>query len=170
MPTREEWATAYHRQGRSDWQMFTELQPRGDVPACHALHFLQMATEKLAKAYRFRDTSTDAETLLTSHVGFPRFLNSFLLSPQMRDEYEGRHAQLKSIRRDFALLARAIEQLAPAVDRESAPGNAEYPWEKAGGVVAPVDYGFAEVALLQNPRGRMFLNFIRRAFDEFAAG
>ena len=35
------------------------------------------------------------------------------------------------------------------------------------GVVAPIDHGFPEVALLRHPRGRMFLNFIRRAFDEF---
>ncbi len=169
MPTREEWAVAYHRQGRSDWSMFAELQGRDDVPACHSLHFLQMATEKLAKAYRFRDTSADTAALLTSHVGFPRFLNAFLLSPQMREEYDGRHAQLESIRKDFAPLARAIEQLAPAVDRESVPGNAEYPWERGDGVVAPVDHGFPEVALLRHPRGRMFLNFIRRAFEEFPA-
>ena len=104
MPTREEWAVAYHRQGRSDWQMFAELQGRHDVPACHSLHFLQMATEKLAKAYRFRDTSADTTTLLTSHVGFPRFLNSFLLAPQMREEYEGRHAQLESIRKEVGAM------------------------------------------------------------------
>lgn len=167
MPSREEWAVAYHRQGRSDWTLFVELQGRADMPACHALHFLQMATEKLAKAYRFRDSSADADALLTSHVGFPRFLNAFLLSPQIRAEYEGRHAQLESIRRDFAPLARAIEQLAPAVDREAVPGNAEYPWELGEGVVAPVDHGFPEVGLLRNARGRMLLNFIRRAFDEF---
>jgi hypothetical protein len=40
-----------------------------------------MATEKLAKAYRFRDTATDEDALLTKHVGFQKFLNSFLLSP-----------------------------------------------------------------------------------------
>ncbi len=106
------------------------------MPACHSLHFLQMATEQLAKAYRFRDTSADVAALLTSHVGFPRFLNA---------------------------------QLAPAVDRESVPGNTEYPWERGEGVVAPIDHRFPEVALLRHPRGRMFLNFIRRAFDEFPA-
>ncbi len=66
-------------------------------------------------------------------------------------------------------ILRAIEQLAPAVDRESVPGNAEYPWERGEDVVAPVDHGFPEVALLRHPRGRMFLNFIRRAFEEFPA-
>jgi hypothetical protein len=48
--------------------MFTELLGRGDVPGCHALHFLQMATEKLAKAYRFRDTATKMETLLIVYL------------------------------------------------------------------------------------------------------
>jgi hypothetical protein len=100
MATREEWAAAYCRQGLSDWRLFLELQGREDVPRCHSLHFLQMATEKLAKAYRFRDTSTEVDTLLTSHVGFSRFLNAYLLSPQMRERYRGRHAQMESIRKE----------------------------------------------------------------------
>ena len=168
MSSREDWAVAYHRQGRSDWNLYLELQGRDDVPPCHSLHFLQMATEKLAKAYRFRDTSTDIAALLTSHVGFPRFLNAFLMSPQLREEYEGRHSQLERLRKDFAPLARAIEPLAPAVDRDVVPENSEYPWERGDDVIAPVDHRFSALELLRHPRGRMLLKFIRRAFDEFS--
>lgn len=170
MATRQEWAIAYHRQARAEWSLFRELQLRSDVAACHALHYLQMATEKLAKAYRFRDTTTDVDTLLTSHVGFQRFLNSWLLSPQMREEYEGRHAHLERIRRDCEPIARTIERLAPAVDREGRPVNVEYPWEAGEGVVAPVDYAFPEVELLRSPRGRLFLNLVTRAMREFGGG
>jgi hypothetical protein len=147
--------------------MFVELLGRADVPACHALHFLQMAAEKLAKAYRFRDTKTDEKSLLTNHVGFQKFLNSFLLSPQMRAAYKGRDAQRESIRQDFERIARAIERLAPAVDRQGTPGNAEYPWLLGGSVVSPVDHDFEEVHLLRTAGGRSFLKTISRAFDEF---
>lgn len=168
MPTREEWATAYHRQATSDWRLFTELVGRSDVPACHALHFLQMATEKLAKAYRFRDSKTAEQGLLTKHVGFQKFLNSFLVSPQMRDEFAGNHAQLVAIRIGMAPIAQAIERLAPAVAREGSPGNAEYPWELSGSAIAPVDHDFHEIHLLRGPKGRAFLNVVSRAFAEFS--
>ncbi len=169
MPTREAWADAYYKQASSDWALFKELQGRDDVPTCHAYHYLQMATEKLAKAYRFRDTTTDLETLLTSHVGFPRFLNTFLLSPQMREEYAGRHQQLESIRRDCHRLARAVEQLAPAVDRGAKPQNTEYPWAVGERVLAPIDHNFPYLSLLRGARGRLFLKFIDRAFAEYEA-
>jgi hypothetical protein len=170
VPSREEWAVAYHRQASSDWALFTELLARADVPACHALHFLQMATEKLAKAYRFRDTTTGEEALRTKHVGFQQFLNTFLLSPSMRAEFRGRHAQLASIRRGLAPIAQAVERLAPAVAREGSPGNAEYPWELGDRVVAPVDHAFDEVRLLRGAHGRAFLNVVARAIADFAPG
>lgn len=169
MATRAEWAVAYHRQGGSDWVMFERLLDIGDVPPCHALHFLQMATEKLAKAYRFRDTKTDEASLLTSHVGLQKFLNAFLLSPQMRAEFRGRDAQRESIRKDFERIAQAIERLAPAVDRKGTPGNAEYPWLLGESVVSPIDYNFEEIQLLRTAGGRSFLRTIRRAFAEFSA-
>jgi hypothetical protein len=44
------WSDAFLTQARSDWQVFEHLYD-SDFPECHALHYLQMATEKLAKAY-----------------------------------------------------------------------------------------------------------------------
>ena len=129
-----------------------------------------MAAEKLAKAYRFHDTSTNIQTLLTSHVGFVRFLNTFLLSPKMRQEYRGRSAQLTNVRKTCEKLARAVERLAPAIDRENSPGNAEYPWEQDGQLVVPAQYSFPDIALLSEPRGRMFLKLLDRAFLEFDDG
>jgi hypothetical protein len=129
-----------------------------------------MATEKLAKAYRLRDTLTSLEDILTSHVGFPEFFNTFLRSPAMRLEFRDRGAQLRQIQRDCGLLARAVEQLAPAVDRVGHPANAEYPWADGDTIVAPVDYSFPSLALLREARGRWFLNSIERAFVEYAQG
>lgn len=105
--------------------------------------------------------------LLTSHTGFPEFLNAYLLSPTMRQAYKGRIEQLQSIRRICVTLARAVEQLAPAVDRDAHPENAEYPWQIGDDIVVPIHYSFPNLSLLLEPRGRTFLNFIEQAFDEY---
>lgn len=44
---------AFLAQARSDYRVLEALlkQPRDVVPECHVLHYLQMATEKLAKAF-----------------------------------------------------------------------------------------------------------------------
>lgn len=43
---------AFLAQASSDYEVFRILLDfdRADVPACHPLHYLQMSTEKLAKA------------------------------------------------------------------------------------------------------------------------
>jgi hypothetical protein len=43
------WHDGYLEQARSDWDVYGTLSI-GSVPDCHALHYLQMATEKLSKA------------------------------------------------------------------------------------------------------------------------
>jgi hypothetical protein len=166
-PTREAWATAFTAQGRSDWEVYRLLEQRPELPPCHALHYLQMASEKIAKAYRCRDTSASLDELLYAHVGFERFINAFLLSPTIKQEYAGRGSQLREILKTARLLARAIEQLAPAVDRSHAPENAEYPWAQGDEVVAPCTYDYPSLSLLLTPRGRTFLNFLARAIREF---
>lgn len=165
---RQAWAYAYFQQACSDWVIFLEFNQRRDIPRAQALHYLQMATEKLAKAYRLRDTLTNLEAILTSHVGFPEFFNTFLRSPAMHREFRKRAAQLRRIQRDCGLLARAVEQLAPAVDRVGHPANTEYPWADGDTIVVPIDYTFPSLSLLRGPRGRWFLNFTARAFAEYA--
>jgi hypothetical protein len=51
---REAWAKAFLRQGNSDLETFLFLSAPASskVPTCHRLQFLQMACEKIAKAYR----------------------------------------------------------------------------------------------------------------------
>lgn len=45
------WRTATLLQAQSDYEMFLRLQKSRDAPLCHRLHYLQMTTEKLAKAF-----------------------------------------------------------------------------------------------------------------------
>src|ERR1700747_943943 len=80
---------AYYRQAQSDWSVFRHFRPRsypwwtavrrvwgslaGVCPfsfaPCHELHYLQMCTEKLAKAYYRADPDPRG-----SHAAFRRFM------------------------------------------------------------------------------------------------
>src|SRR5208283_5496445 len=59
------------RQAESDHSVFVHLR-RAGIPECHLLHYLQMATEKLSKAYLWRSGHAPPRT----HVGFVRFLRA----------------------------------------------------------------------------------------------
>ncbi|MEE9385166.1 MAG: hypothetical protein V3V08_17310 [Nannocystaceae bacterium] len=156
MSSRIEWARAYARQAASDWEVYLQLTDRRDAPRCHALHFLQMATEKIAKAYRFRHTNTPEASLLTRHVGFQAFMRQFLRSPRVLQAYEGRAAQLGAVTRDCHQLAGEVEKLAPAVGRTDRPQNAEYPWRVAERITAPIDYDFSNLSFVGKPLSLKF--------------
>ncbi len=169
---RGDWADAFLRQGISDLGVHDLLAStlNASLPHCHALHYLQMACEKLAKAYRIRDTSAalhGENGLLRKHVGFSKFMSAFLLSPVVKRGYTGRTKQLEEVRRRALALAREVEKLAPAVDDESAPANAEYPWQAGEKVVAPYEYDFPNLSLLRGASGRTFLKLVHQAAREF---
>ena len=154
-------------QARSDWELFERLQGMPNVAACHHLHYLQMACEKLAKAYHFRDTDTLPSSLLTQHIGLAKFINSFLLSPRIREQFTGKLDQLRAIQRECNRLAREVEQLAPAVDRGNSPQNAEYPWWDGDRIITTCEFSYSNLALLRESGGRAFLKWIRLALESF---
>ena len=168
--TDDELRRAYERaflaQARSDWNVYRLLSASGE-PACHALHYLQMATEKLAKAYRMRETDSPVSELVSRHTGFAKFVRQYLLSARNRAAYEGKAAQLQSLVQESAKLAAEIEKLAPAIDRGSSPENVEYPWEAGGRVFAPCEWSFPALSLLRAPHGRAFLKTIELALRDF---
>ncbi|HZL37716.1 MAG TPA: hypothetical protein VFC78_20535, partial [Tepidisphaeraceae bacterium] len=119
------------RQARSDLTVFDLLAAHEDVPECHALHFLQMATEKLAKA-AFLALGVPFDAF--SHVAFshlPRLLS--------RRDVAGAlgHRTFLSYRtflRRTAPLFRMIDELNPSVGLQTSGSakdgpNVEYPWE-----------------------------------------
>jgi hypothetical protein len=168
MPSsRAVWASAFAAQSRSDWQVYDLLSAELEIPSCHKLHYLQMACEKIAKAYRCRDTSANLEELLKRHVGFAKFIGSFLASPSVTEAYKGRDAQLREVSRLTRALAREIEKLAPAVDRTGSPENSEYPWETGGDVVSPCHYNYPRLSLLTSAGGRTLLKLVSKAIQEF---
>ena len=147
---------AFYRQARSDWSVFRHFHPRGfrwwmmvrrvwcsiagvgrfSFPVCHELHYLQMCTEKLAKAYYQTD-------LRNGHAAFRPFLrdlpgNAAAVVPLGFANLAGLTRWEGSVRS----IVGAIEDLAPAIaDRKALP-NPEYPWPRNAPVNAPADYGF----------------------------
>src|SRR5437763_12873135 len=58
----------YFDQAKSDFEIFQFLKGK---PACHRLHYLQMCTEKLGKAFFFKKPPP-----YPSHAGFVKFLRN----------------------------------------------------------------------------------------------
>jgi hypothetical protein len=177
---------AFYRQARSDWSVFRHFHP--DEPRwwttmqgawcgvvgvrpfsfapCHELHYLQMCSEKLAKAYytapprghdAFRRFLTDlmSNTRAAIPLGFAGFAGLAGLT-----RWEG------SVRR----IVGAIEDLAPQIaDRRRLP-NPEYPWPRGAETHAPADYSFqTEVYTLLDAQARSgeppFLTVFGRMVD-----
>ena len=156
------------RQAPSDQALFVDLRRRG-VHECHLLHYLQMATEKLSKAYLWRSGHAPPRT----HTGFVRFLRA-LLDRRPSAELE-RIANALGFRRSMDLdnwirgvlpVAYSLQNIAPA---EAGDGpNAEYPWPHDHPERCPADYSFALWNQLANTgQGRQLATFVERAIARF---
>jgi hypothetical protein len=154
------------QQARSDHEVFVLVRGQG-MAQCHSLHYLQMATEKLAKAYFWRSGSPPPR----SHAGFVQFLR-FL--GQVRPSDRDRVANLFSFARfvDFQNWIRAIlpiaydlERLTPDLANDGP--NPEYPWPHAQPRSAPANYNFQIWGSLSNAQGRDLMRVIRIAIERF---
>ncbi len=167
-PSRNDWAQAFANQARSDWEIYVVLEAHPtSLPRCHALHHLQMACEKIAKAYRLRDTQCSPSEVMRFHTGVDKFINLWFASPTAAVLYAGRSSQHRYARTECQRIAREIEGLAPAAYRQGTPANVEYPWADNGAAVAPCAYSFPETRLLVTPAGRHFLKVMKLAIDRF---
>ena len=63
------------QQAKSDHQVFQRLRSEG-VAQCHSLHYLQMVTEKLAKAYFWRSGSPRRKVTPDSFNSFDSWATS----------------------------------------------------------------------------------------------
>src|SRR5579863_5087681 len=137
------WRDAFLRQARSENEIRRRLNER-NVEYSHRLHYLQMVTEKLAKAGLARPG--DVNPPKTSHNAFVRYLRTLKGQSTIRLQlgYTNRIAFGNFI---DSILPQAlkIEHLAPSAAGMSQP-NSEYPWRDArtGDILAPVDFDFPE--------------------------
>lgn len=162
-----DWHIAFARQAHSDLAARDALLSIRSLPACHQLHYLQMACEKLAKAHLIAG-GADPLALQRSHAYVAKQL------PIIARHFLARQTQNRPKRTwiiaAISRLARQIELLAPAVDEAGrSPANCEYPWQLADGrIVAPADHTF-ELSLLYAKAGTTLLKIMRLAIGELLA-
>ena len=149
------WREAYFEQAKSDFRQFQKLNEES-AELCHQLHYLQMATEKLAKAHRCPPGNTPPAMV---HNMFVRFLQTCRRMPQLQDAMGFAKARGFPDYVDHLLpKAQQIEELAPAGGAYARP-NPEYPWQPPGvpNVESPLKYGFAHLDI----QGREFREVLR---------
>ncbi|HEY5961112.1 MAG TPA: hypothetical protein VIV60_31360 [Polyangiaceae bacterium] len=137
-----DWARAYAKQGKSDLAVYDalkKLRTDGTLAAdCHELHYFQMALEKIGKAYVLRFANAQIQNHRSSHDVAKAFMQNVQKDPAFKSILGTNQSLSKEVRS----LATALEQLAPAVERESNPRNCEYPWSDGSMITVPVDVGF----------------------------
>lgn len=160
------------QQVQSDYDILLLLRKQDALP-CQQLHYLQMVTEKLGKAYFWRSNTSPPK----SHAGFVKFLRAL---GGVRSSEHARLAGLFGFKqfKDFRYslnrmspLAYDLERLAPALARDNGP-NPEYPWPTTAPKYTPVTYEFdIWKQIMDTGRGRELLKFIDtavRRFDDFS--
>lgn len=151
--TAETWRSAFLRQASSDYEIFRWMNENAR-PLCHQLHYLQMASEKLAKAFlcdRGNRRPPQVHNVLVT------FLRVAKLRGEFRRACKMSKPQFRSFIDGLLPLADAVEKLAPAAGPDNP--NPEYPWEAAGSVVSPLDYAYPSLNL-KTPKMQKFRNFI----------
>lgn len=150
-------------QARSNFMVFEILSKDKNVPRSHALHYLQMATELLGKAYAWRN---GPQTKLT-HSAVVKFLRSISANPKAQKQlgYGGQNESWRHLLRKSIPLAEMIEDLAPALAGDGP--NPEYPWPPNDPTETPVEFEFPIwVELMDTTPGHQFITLIT---DLFAA-
>ncbi|MCY2953352.1 MAG: hypothetical protein NTU53_15440 [Planctomycetota bacterium] len=169
---------AYLKQARSDFQVFRLLlkQDRTEVPECHVLHYLQMATEKLAKAAFL---SINPAFHPHTHVAFSHIPHHLRRADVAKTLGWKTFDSYRVFLKYASPLFRQIDELNPAVGPQLAAGkktarsNVEYPWETrnaAGNLTwrAPTDHQFGILDRLQKSgSGVQLWLFVNRLIERF---
>lgn len=164
MATNAQWAQAFCDQAAADLAVGRMLEESA-FPRCHALHQLQMATEKVAKAYRLAHEPDATPQNITKHK-LGNFVEAYFRSPKAVERLGlGRH-DVTHAKRKLAALSSEMEGLAPTSDLSKR--NAEYPWEVGGVVLVPARHAYAELDA-RLPRMVDFMKFLTVAISDFEA-
>jgi len=155
------------KQARSDHALFVQLRGAG-VHECHLLHYLQMATEKVSKAYFWRSGHAPPK----SHTGFVLFLKALL--DRRPDELDrvarvlelGRRQDLDNWVTKVQTLAYSLQNMAPS--QASNGPNPEYPWPHEAPSHCPIDHKFfLWEQLSRSGQGRKFMLVVARVIERF---
>ena len=161
-PTIAQWASAFAQQATSDLKTYQVLEA-SELPRCHSLHQLQMATEKIAKAYRLASEPGATPQSITQHR-LGNFVEAFFRAPRSVERLGLGRYNVTYAKRKLAGLAHQVEQLAPTSDLSKR--NAEYPWEVGETVCTPALEEYADFGARQ-PQMVEFLKFLTIAIQDF---
>jgi hypothetical protein len=161
-----EFQELWWHQARSDHGVFLLLRHRG-VAECHQLHYLQMASEKIGKAY-FWQRGVPPPAKHTVFVQFVRCLGH--VSFEHRDRVAGffgfkRPRDFQNWLRIILPVAHELERLAPSLANDGP--NPEYPWPHNQPTNAPVNYDFSNSVSLLSPAGRSLLQATQILIERF---
>lgn len=153
-------------QTKSDHEVLLMMRRRGVEP-CHQLHYLQMVTEKLGKAYFWRSNKPPPK----GHAYFVRFLRALDNRPKCDRIAEvlgfKTPNSFQSWIRNTITIAYELERMAPALAGDNGP-NPEYPWPHDGPMHAPASFQFAVWRdLTESSLGRQLLKVIDDAVFRF---
>lgn len=154
---------AFLRQAQSDFQVFELLLgcDREKIPECHPLHYLQMCTEKLAKAAIVLHDPTFSER--QTHEPAQRFfqvLNRREVAAALGWDWPGYQRYLRQISQAYVL----VGGLCPA----GHVVNSEYPWQDGQTWVAPAKHPFGVLADLAVSEVSL-VHFVRVTIEQFEA-
>lgn len=161
-----EWMRGYARQADADfraWELY-QSHPAAVAATCHQLLFLQMACEKLCKAYVLNQGIQSPDDVRKGHGYVKKHLPT-ILKQEISYQKTKNLAQMRVVMLHFTQLAKEIEVLNPSMDRDARPDNCEYPWDGGGRIISPLDWSFHPVQLLSVPSGTTFVKLLRLAIN-----
>ena len=154
------WSEAYFLQAKSDYELLQLLLKQSGVPPCHAMHYLQMCTEKLAKG--FLSMNQGGVRQPNKHERLVKFMRAARSYTRIRDSFGFKSQnQYDAFINGILPIGEALETLYPSgnIDRP----NPEYPWQNNIGVNCPCQYSFPNLDIT-NPKVLKFLMFIKICF------
>jgi hypothetical protein len=161
--------TLWWEQAESDLKVLLLLRGNAADP-CHQLHYLQMVTEKLAKAYFWRTGNPPAK----KHAGFTQFMKALgsIHQSHQAQAHLAASLEFKNFNvlqtwiRSVMPMAYDLERLAPTLAQDGP--NPEYPWPHHAPVECPARHQFTLWGQLAGSgQGRRFLHVIEIAVHKF---
>ncbi len=147
-------------QAKSAYTVYRFLNSNKALHHCHALHYLQMATELLGKANAWKHGPIGR-----SHKALVSFLRSLSSNAKAQKQlgYEGQNENWTHTIRKITPIAESLQKMAPAL-ADDGP-NPEYPWPTDAPKTTPVEYNFPIwEELTETSYGRTLLGLIQYLF------
>ncbi len=147
-------------QAKSAYAVYKLLSADKSLHHCHALHYLQMATELLGKPNAWRNGPIGK-----SHKALVSFLRSLSSNTKAQKQlgYEGQNEKWTLTIKKITSIAESLQKMAPNLAHNGP--NPEYPWPPDAPTTTPVEYAFPIwEELTETSHGRKLISFTHQLF------